>query len=123
MAGPCSGLVVLDFSWGMAGGLATAVFADFGADVIKIEPPAGDPFRTHPAWLAWNRGKKSAVVDLKTSEGVFAVHRLAEQADISTGVFPPRRGSAPRDRLRDTSGDQSASRLCVDQRMGSAGSA
>lgn len=43
MAGPCSGLVVLDFSWGMAGGLATAVFADFGADVLKIEPPAGDP--------------------------------------------------------------------------------
>ena len=70
MAGPCSGLVVLDFSWGMAGGLATAVLADFGADVIKIEPPAGDPFRTHPAWLAWNRGKKSAVVDLKTSEGL-----------------------------------------------------
>ena len=81
MAGPCSGLVVLDFSWGMTGGLATAVFADFGADVIKIEPPAGDPFRTQPAWLAWNRGKHSAVVDLKTSEGVAAVHRLAEHAE------------------------------------------
>jgi crotonobetainyl-CoA:carnitine CoA-transferase CaiB-like acyl-CoA transferase len=89
MAGPCSGVVVLDFSWGMAGGLATAVFADFGADVIKIEAPAGDPFRTHPAWLAWNRGKKSAVVDLKTSEGVFAVHRLAEQADIVLESFRP----------------------------------
>jgi len=81
MAGPCSGLVVLDFSWGMAGGLATAVFADFGADVIKLEPPTGDPFRTQPAWLAWNRGKHSAVVDLKTSEGVAAVHRLAEHAE------------------------------------------
>jgi crotonobetainyl-CoA:carnitine CoA-transferase CaiB-like acyl-CoA transferase len=56
MAGPCNGLVVLDFSWGMAGGLATAVLADFGADVIKMEPPAGDPFRSHAAWLAWNRG-------------------------------------------------------------------
>ncbi|HTW86990.1 MAG TPA: CoA transferase [Candidatus Binataceae bacterium] len=89
MAGPCSGLVVLDFSWGMAGGLATAVFADFGADVIKIEPPAGDPFRTHPAWLAWNRGKKSAVVDLKTSDGLSAVHRLAEQADIVLESFRP----------------------------------
>jgi crotonobetainyl-CoA:carnitine CoA-transferase CaiB-like acyl-CoA transferase len=89
MAGPCSGLVVLDFSWGMAGGLATAVLADFGADVIKIEPPAGDPFRTHPAWLAWNRGKKSAVVDLKSSDGLFAVHRLAEQADIVLESFRP----------------------------------
>ena len=38
MAGPCNGLVVLDFSWGMAGGLATAVLADFGSGVIKIEP-------------------------------------------------------------------------------------
>jgi crotonobetainyl-CoA:carnitine CoA-transferase CaiB-like acyl-CoA transferase len=49
MVGPCSGLVVLDFSWGMAGGLATAVLADFGAEVVKIEPPNGDPFRSHPA--------------------------------------------------------------------------
>jgi crotonobetainyl-CoA:carnitine CoA-transferase CaiB-like acyl-CoA transferase len=69
MAGPCKGLVVLDFSWGMAGGLATAVLADFGSDVIKIEPPSGDPFRNHPAWIAWNRGKKSAVLDLKTVDG------------------------------------------------------
>jgi crotonobetainyl-CoA:carnitine CoA-transferase CaiB-like acyl-CoA transferase len=89
MVGPCSGLVLLDFSWGMAGGLATAVFADFGAEVIKIEPPAGDPFRTHPAWLAWNRGKKSAVVDLKAPEGVAAVHRLVEQADILLEGFRP----------------------------------
>ena len=43
MAGPCDGLVVLDFSWGMAGGLATAVLADFGAEVIKIEPPPAIP--------------------------------------------------------------------------------
>jgi CoA:oxalate CoA-transferase len=49
MVGPCSGLVVLDFSWGMAGGLATAVLADFGAEVVKIEPPNGDRFRSHPA--------------------------------------------------------------------------
>ena len=48
MVGPCDGLVVLDFSWGMAGGLATAVLADFGADVIKMEPPEGDPFRQRP---------------------------------------------------------------------------
>ncbi len=82
MAGPCNGLVVLDFSWGMAGGLATAVLADFGSDVIKIEPPAGDPFRSHPAWLAWNRGKTSAVLDLKTVEGRMQVQRLAEQADV-----------------------------------------
>src|SRR5260370_7240737 len=73
----------------MAGGLATGVLADFGSDVIKIEPPAGDPFRSHPAWLAWNRGKKSAVLDLKTVEGRMQVQRLAEQADVVLESFRP----------------------------------
>src|SRR5690242_9698348 len=82
MAGPCDGIVVLDFSWGMAGGLATAVLADFGAEVIKIEPPGGEPFRSHPAWLAWNRGKKSTVIDLKTSEGQRQAHRLVERVHV-----------------------------------------
>ena len=49
MAGPCDGLIVLDFSWGMAGGLASAVLGDFGAEVIKIEPPSEDHFAGHPA--------------------------------------------------------------------------
>lgn len=89
MAGPCDGLVVLDFSWGMAGGLATAVLADFGADVIKIEPPDGDPFRSFPAWLAWNRGKKSAVLDLKTLEGRGRAQRLAAQAHVVLESFRP----------------------------------
>jgi crotonobetainyl-CoA:carnitine CoA-transferase CaiB-like acyl-CoA transferase len=89
MAGPCNGLVVLDFSWGMAGGLATAVLADFGADVVKIEPPAGDPFRSHPAWLAWNRGKKSAVLDLKKAAGREQAQRLSEQADVVLESFRP----------------------------------
>jgi crotonobetainyl-CoA:carnitine CoA-transferase CaiB-like acyl-CoA transferase len=89
MAGPCDGIVVLDFSWGMAGGLATAILADFGADVIKIEPPTGDPFRRYPAWLSWNRGKRSAVLDLKTAEGRNQAHRLAENADVVLESFRP----------------------------------
>ena len=89
MVGPCHGLVVLDFSWGMAGGLATAVLADFGADVIKIEPPVGDPFRRHPAWLAWNRGKKSIVLDLKTTEGRKQAEALVGRADVVLESFRP----------------------------------
>jgi crotonobetainyl-CoA:carnitine CoA-transferase CaiB-like acyl-CoA transferase len=89
MAGPCDGLLVLDFSWGMAGGLATAVLADFGADVVKIEPPAGDPLRNHPAWPAWNRGKKSAVLDLKTADGRTQALQLAEHADVVLESFRP----------------------------------
>jgi len=89
MPKPCDGLVVLDFSWGMAGGLATAVLADFGANVIKIEPPDGDPFRTHPAWLAWNRGKKSVVLNLKTAEGRSCARRLTRDADVVIESFRP----------------------------------
>src|SRR5262245_60344775 len=89
MAGPCEGLVVLDFSWGMAGGLARGVLADFGADAIEIEAPSVDPFRSHPAWLAWNRGKKGAVLDLKTVEGRGQAQRLAEQADVVLEAFRP----------------------------------
>src|SRR5215470_1203878 len=89
MAGPCDGLIILDFSWGMAGGLATAVLADFGSEVIKIEPPEGDPFRNHPAWLAWNRGKKSAVLNLKTAEGRQQAKRLAVQSDVVIETFRP----------------------------------
>ena len=89
MTGPCLGLVVLDFTWGMAGGLATAVLADFGSEVITIEPPTGNPFRSHPAWLSWNRGKKSVVLDLKTDEGRSQARRLAEQADVLLESFRP----------------------------------
>ncbi|HZP45323.1 MAG TPA: CoA transferase [Candidatus Binataceae bacterium] len=89
MTGPCDGLRVLDFTWGMAGGLATAVLADFGAEVVKIEPPTGDPFRSHPAWIAWNRGKKSVVLDLKTVGGRAEAQRLAAAADVVIEAFRP----------------------------------
>ena len=89
MSAPCDGLTVLDFSWGMPGGLATAVLADFGADVIKVEPPAGDPSRDHPAWIAWNRGKKSVVLDLKTPQGRAQALELARHADVVVESFRP----------------------------------
>jgi crotonobetainyl-CoA:carnitine CoA-transferase CaiB-like acyl-CoA transferase len=73
----------------MAGGLAAAVMSDFGGEVIKIEPPAGDPFRAHPAWLSWNRGKKSAVLDLKTTEGQIQAHHFIEQVDVVLESFRP----------------------------------
>ena len=82
MPGPCSGLTVLDFSQGMPGTLATAVLADFGANVIIVEPPTGNPFRSHPTWLAWNRGKKGVVLDLETPEGREQAAALARQADV-----------------------------------------
>ncbi len=83
------GITVLDFSQGMAGSVATMVMSDFGADVIKIEPPGGDPYRTHPASLLWNRGKKSVVLDLETPEGRKQARALARSADAVVESFVP----------------------------------
>src|SRR3954463_15719827 len=82
MAGPCTGLTVLDFSWGMPGALCTLVMADFGADVIKGEPPGGDPFGFQPAWISGNRGKKGVVLDLATTEGRAQALELITTADV-----------------------------------------
>ncbi len=89
MAGPCTGLTVLDFSMGMPGALCTLVMADYGAEVVKVEPPGGDPFRFQPAWISWNRGKKGIVLDLSTTEGREQVIRLAGEADVVVESFRP----------------------------------
>ena len=89
MAGPCTGLTVLDFSLGMPGALCTLVMADYGTEVIKVEPPGGDPFRFQPAWISWNRGKKGIVLDLETEEGREQAIRLAGEADVLVESFRP----------------------------------
>ena len=82
MAGPLTGLTVLDFSLGMPGALCTLVLADYGAEVIKVEPPGGDPFRYQPAWISWNRGKKGIVLDLSAEEDREQAIRLVAGADV-----------------------------------------
>jgi crotonobetainyl-CoA:carnitine CoA-transferase CaiB-like acyl-CoA transferase len=94
MAAPCSGLRVLDLSRGPAGGIATMVLADFGAEVIKVEPPGGDPFRRLAAAPMWLRGKESIVLDLKTPAGVEHLHTLATTADVVVAGYRP--GTAER---------------------------
>ena len=60
------GIRVVDLSWGLAGPVATQILASVGADVIKVEPPTGDPLRRlHPAAFAtWNRDKRGVVLEL-----------------------------------------------------------
>jgi crotonobetainyl-CoA:carnitine CoA-transferase CaiB-like acyl-CoA transferase len=89
MSGPCEGLRIVDFSDGFPGALATMVFADSGADVVKVEPPEGDPTRRHYASVMWHRGKKSVVLDMKSSEGREAAQRLAATADVVVHSFRP----------------------------------
>lgn len=83
------GIVVLDFSTGWAGSVATMVLSDFGAQVIKIEPPEGDPYRAWPQALLWNRGKKSVILDLRTPEGKERVQALCRHADVVVESFCP----------------------------------
>ena len=92
MSGPLSGLRVLDFSWLLPGPFCTGIFADLGADVVKIERPGdGDYARTMLPGLfrLVNRGKRSAVVDLRTAQGLDAVLKLAERADVLVEGFRP----------------------------------
>ena len=76
------GITILDFTRGMPGAIATMVGSDFGAEVIKVEPPGGDPFRSMPGALQWDRGKRSVVLDLKSSQGQAQAQTLAGRADV-----------------------------------------
>jgi crotonobetainyl-CoA:carnitine CoA-transferase CaiB-like acyl-CoA transferase len=89
MSGACDGLRVIDFSTWMAGPLVTMVLADNGADVIKVEPPDGDPVRALPAFQTWNRGKKSVALDLKSDTGRERALRLVSAADVVVTSFRP----------------------------------
>ena len=83
------GLKVLDLSWGIAGPMATMLLADHGAAVTRIEPPGGDPFRTQLGYRTWQRGKKSAVLDLKTPADRDCLIALARGADVLVESFAP----------------------------------
>ncbi len=66
------------------------ILADLGGEVIKLEPPGGDPLREfYPMFASVNRGKKSIVVNLKTAEGQAVLHALAERSDILLESFRP----------------------------------
>ena len=82
MPGACAGIRVLDASSGDAGSLATMVLADFGAEVIRVEPPSSDPLATQPAYLLLQRGKKSITLDLASPEGEAELHRLLPGIDV-----------------------------------------
>ena len=90
MPGPLSGVRVVEMGQLIAGPFAGKFFADFGAEVIKIEPPEGDPLRgwrkvhegTSLWWHVQNRHKKSVVLNLRTDEGRAAARRLIADADV-----------------------------------------
>ena len=83
------GVRVVDLAQGLAGSLAAAYLSDQGADVIKIEPPGGDPTRGYVGSRVWNRGKRSIVADVLTGSGQEVVRRLARSADVLIETTAP----------------------------------
>jgi crotonobetainyl-CoA:carnitine CoA-transferase CaiB-like acyl-CoA transferase len=94
-AAPLGGLKVLEFSHTVMGPTAGLVFADLGADVVKVEPaPHGDHTRglggfAAGFFAALNRNKRSLALDLKRPEGQAAMHRLAATADVVIENYGP----------------------------------
>ena len=89
--GPLAGIKVVDLTAMVMGPYCTQIMADMGADVIKVEPPAGDNTRyisVGPApgmsgvFVNVNRGKRSVVLDLRTEAGRTALRALVAQADV-----------------------------------------
>ena len=93
MTGTLEGIRVLDLSWGISGPMAGMMLADQGADVVKIEPPGGDPFRdndrTRLGYRTWQRGKRSAILDLKQAQDLDTFLTLATHADVLIESFSP----------------------------------
>src|SRR3954447_14840109 len=89
MPGALEGVRVLDLSWGIAGSLGVLLLAEQGADVIKVEPPGGDPFRSYSGFAVWNRSRRSVTIDLKQPAGLDAFLRLVDDADVVVETFRP----------------------------------
>ena len=88
---PLAGVKVLDLGVVIAGAYAGSILASLGADVVKIEAPAGDPFRAYGTGFAhYNRGKRSLVLDLKEPAALAAFLQLVRESDVVLDNF--RRG-------------------------------
>lgn len=97
MTGRLEGIRVVDLTQFLPGPAMTGMLADQGAEVIKVEPPAGDPVRAmapfengQSVWFAnLNRGKRSVVLDLKDEAGKGALRDLVDSADVFVESFRP----------------------------------
>src|SRR5215468_6323277 len=93
--GPLDGIRVLDLTRLVAGNMLSLQLADFGADVIKVEPPSGDPLRDwrdggHELhWKTYARNKRSIVLNLRHADARTALLRLAAAADVFMENFRP----------------------------------
>jgi crotonobetainyl-CoA:carnitine CoA-transferase CaiB-like acyl-CoA transferase len=83
------GVKVLDLTWGVSGPAGVLLLAEHGADVVKVEPPGGDPYRSYPGYRVWNRSRRSVAVDLASPEGRDDFLELLASADVLAESFAP----------------------------------
>src|SRR3979490_78819 len=89
MPGALEGVRILDLSWGIAGPLGVLLLAEQGADVIKVEPPGGDPFRVYDGYKGWTRSRPAGTCHPQSDAGVAAFRKLAATADVLVESFRP----------------------------------
>jgi len=89
MPGALEGLRVVDLTTGLAGPLATMTLSDHGAEVVKVEPPTGDPQRGYVGSVVTNRGKRSVVLDLDDATDRDRLLALVDTADVLVESFAP----------------------------------
>jgi crotonobetainyl-CoA:carnitine CoA-transferase CaiB-like acyl-CoA transferase len=77
------GIRVLDCSQGLSGPMAAMLLADFGAEVLKLEPPEGDRAKTQPGYIAWNRNKHRLALDLADPDGRARFDGMLAGADVA----------------------------------------
>jgi len=89
-------LRVLDLSDSIAGAYATKLFAGYGADVIAIEPPSGNPLRQTGVWDELGANKRSVTLDIETATGRRLFRKMVEQANVVVETYSPGRVDALR---------------------------
>jgi crotonobetainyl-CoA:carnitine CoA-transferase CaiB-like acyl-CoA transferase len=89
MEGLLSGVRVVEVSSWLAGPASTMLLAEAGADVVKVEPPDGDPARALAGSATWNRSKRSVTLDLRTDDGRGALQGLLGGADVLVHSLRP----------------------------------
>ncbi|MEX2373579.1 MAG: CoA transferase [Dehalococcoidia bacterium] len=96
-SGPLDGVRVLEFTQIIAGPLGCQLLSDLGAEVIKIEPPEGEPWRLNAqfvpkeskTFIGLNRGKKSLAIDMSKPQAQEAIHRLVKDIDVVVINYRP----------------------------------
>jgi len=89
MAGVLDGIRVLDLTRGIAGPMTGMLLADYGADVVRVEPPGGDGLGHLPGYVVWSRGKRRVALDLKNKSAHAEFLQMVERADVLLESYSP----------------------------------